>query len=200
MMTKCLSLPNMMTYNKLGVLCMIRISNKMEKSNFGKVSFTGHRPKSLPWGYDENKQSCVAFKKVMYEIIEKAIVNNFTYFITGMALGVDMICAEIVLGLKNKYKDVQLECAIPCLNQEKRWLAVQQRRYNDILNKADYITYVNKNEYTEECMNERNKYMVDNSDVVIAVWNGKPSGTGNTVLMAKNSGKKIRVVNPYEPK
>ena len=24
---------------------------------------TGHRPKSLPWGYDENKESCKAFKK-----------------------------------------------------------------------------------------------------------------------------------------
>ena len=48
-------------------------------------------------------------------------------------------------------------------------------------------------------MNGRNKYMVEQSDVVIAVWNGKPSGTGNTVKMAKLSGKKIRVVNPYNP-
>ena len=48
-------------------------------------------------------------------------------------------------------------------------------------------------------MNDRNKYMVEQSDVVIAVWNGKPSGTGNTVKMAKLSGKKIRVVNPYNP-
>ena len=46
-------------------------------------------------------------------------------------------------------------------------------------------------------MNDRNKYMVEQSDVVIAVWNGKPSETGNTVKMAKQSGKKIRVVNPY---
>ena len=46
-------------------------------------------------------------------------------------------------------------------------------------------------------MNDRNKYMVEQSDVIIAVWNGKPSGTGNTVKMAKQSGKKISVVNPY---
>lgn len=42
--------------------------------------------------------------------------------------------------------------------------------------------------------------MVKECDVVIAVWNGKPSGTGNTVKMAKNAGKKVRTVNPYEPK
>lgn len=32
-------------------------------------------------------------------------------------------------------------------------------------------------------MNDRNNYMVEQSDVVIAVWNGKPSGTGNIVRM-----------------
>ena len=26
------------------------------------ANFTGHRPKSLPWGYDENKPSCLKFK------------------------------------------------------------------------------------------------------------------------------------------
>lgn len=57
--------------------------------------------------------------------------------------------------------------------------------------------YVSKEEYSNSCMNDRNKYMVEQSDVVIAVWNGKPSGTGNTVKMTKLSGKKIRVVNPY---
>ena len=32
---------------------------------------------------------------------------------------------------------------------------------------------------------KKNEYMVDNSDYVIAVWNGKPSGTGNTVTYAR---------------
>ena len=45
-----------------------------------------------------------------------------------MALGVDMICAEIVLSLKKKYKNVVLECAIPCLNQEKQWPISAQER------------------------------------------------------------------------
>ena len=170
---------------------------KVNNSNSLKICFTGHRPKSLPWGHDETKESCILFKNVMFSIIEKAILNGYTYFISGMALGVDMICAEIVLNLKKKYKNIILECAIPCLNQEKQWPLSEQERYRKILNKADIVHYVSKEEYSNSCMNERNKYMVEQSDVVIAVWNGKPSGTGNTVKMAKLSGKKIRVVNPY---
>ena len=135
----------------------------------------------------------------MFSIIEKAIINGYTYFISGMALGIDMICAEIVLELKKKYKNVMLECAIPCLNQEKKWPLSAQERYKKILKKADIVQYVSKAEYTDSCMNDRNNYMVEQSDVVIAVWNGRPSGTGNTVRMAKIAGKKVRIVNPFDP-
>ena len=180
---------------------MFGLKKKKEKSTIKvlKICLTGHRPKSLPWGYDETKESCILFKNVMTSIIEKAIMNGYTYFISGMALGIDMICAEIVLELKKKYKNVMLECAIPCLNQEKKWSLLQQDRYKNILKKADIVHYVSKAEYTDTCMNDRNNYMVEQSNVVIAVWNGKLSGTGNTVRIAKNAGKKVRIVDPFNP-
>lgn len=181
---------------------MFGLKNKKEKLTVKalKICFTGHRSKGLPWGYDETKESCILFKRVMTSIIEKAIENGYTYFISGMALGVDMICAEIVLELKKKYKNVMLECAIPCINQEKKWSSFQQERYRNILKKADVVNYVSETEYTNTCMNDRNNYMVEQSDVVIAVWNGKPSGTGNAVKMAKNAGKKVRIVDPFNPR
>lgn len=40
--------------------------------------------------------------------------------------------------------------------------------------------------------------MVDNADILIAIWNGKGSGTGNTVKYAKSIGKKIIIINPKE--
>lgn len=181
---------------------MFWFKNKTKETvvNALKICFTGHRPKSLPWGYDENKENCILFKGVMASIIEKAIINGYTYFISGMALGIDMICAEIVLELKKKYKNILLECAIPCLNQEKKWPLLEQKRYKKIMNNADVIHYVSNDEYSNNCMNDRNKYMVEQCNVVIAVWNGKPSGTGNTIKMAKTLGKKIRIVDPYNPK
>ena len=27
------------------------------------ANLTGHRPKSLPWGYDESKENCLKFKE-----------------------------------------------------------------------------------------------------------------------------------------
>jgi predicted Rossmann fold nucleotide-binding protein DprA/Smf involved in DNA uptake len=42
----------------------------------------------------------------------------------------------------------------------------------------------------------RNEWMVDNSAAIIAVWDGKPSGTANTVEYAQKQGKPVLVINP----
>ena len=160
-----------------------------------KICFTGHRPMGLPWGYNENSACCLAFKKDLYEILERAILNGYCYFISGLALGIDIICAEIVLELKKKYHYVILEGAIPCLNQDAKWNYQSKERYRKILEQCDVKTVLSE-VYTPTCMNDRNKYMVEQSDVIIAIWNGKPSGTGNTVQFAKEKGCKIKIINP----
>lgn len=43
---------------------------------------------------------------------------------------------------------------------------------------------------------KRNEYKVDNSDYVIAAWNGKVSGTGNAVSYATTNSKMVLLLNP----
>ena len=56
-------------------------------------------------------------KNKLKEEIIKAIKNGYTTFISGMALGFDMICAEIILQLKKEYPNIKLIGAIPCKHQ-----------------------------------------------------------------------------------
>lgn len=76
--------------------------------------FTGHRPQNLPWGFNEKDKRCLKIKKQLKIEIVKAIKNGYTTFISGMALGFDIICAEMVLALKQKYSQIRLIGAIPC--------------------------------------------------------------------------------------
>ena len=115
--------------------------------------------------------------------------------ITGMALGVDMYAAEIVLDLKSKYPHITLESAIPCETQAIKWSVASRERYYNIAAKCDKETMLQR-EYTSDCMDKRNRYMVDHADYILAVWNGCPSGTGNTVRYAHRKGKSIIVINP----
>ena len=51
-------------------------------------AFTGHRPQSLPFGFDESDKRCTALKSAMQDQIAALIEDKeVTHFITGMALG-----------------------------------------------------------------------------------------------------------------
>lgn len=156
--------------------------------------FTGHRPQHFPFGYRESDPRCVALKARLRLVVETLITEGeVTHFMTGMALGVDTYAAEILVDLKKTYPHVTWEAAIPCADQANKWSAAARARYQGLLAQADRVTMVSPS-YTADCMHKRNRYMVDASDVVIAVWDGSPSGTGKTVAYARSAGKQVITV------
>lgn len=159
-------------------------------------AFTGHRPKSFPWGYNESAPDCAALKKVLAEQITMLADDGITGFISGMALGVDLWAAEIVLDLRMKNPRLRLCCALPCEGQERKWPTRTQERYKAILTQADKTVWVSR-EYTADCMLKRNRYMVDHASVLLAVYNGAyQSGTGMTVRYAKSKHRRIILIDP----
>ncbi|MEE3334568.1 MAG: SLOG family protein [Ruminococcus sp.] len=68
--------------------------------------------------------------------------NKVTHYISGMALGIDQICAELVLEIKSRYPKITLECAIPCEEQAIRWTEPQRDRYFSILERCDKETII----------------------------------------------------------
>ena len=108
-----------------------------------------------------------------------------------------VICSDIFLPshLKSKYPRITLESAIPCETQAIKWSVASRERYYNIAAKCDKETMLQR-EYTPDCMDKRNRYMVDHADYILAVWNGCPSGTGNTVRYAHQKSKTIIVINP----
>ena len=158
--------------------------------------FTGHRPQSLPFRLNEQDVRCVKLRALLLKLMTKLIKKDLvTHFISGMALGIDQICAELVLELKEQHPNITLECAIPCEEQAVNWTEPQRDRYFGIIECCDKETML-QHHYDEDCMMKRNCYMVDASQVILAVWNGKPSGTGNTVRYAQEQGKTVIVIDP----
>ena len=88
-----------------------------------------------------------------------------------------------------------LESAIPCESQAEKWTEKQRDRYFEIASKCDKETLI-QHHYTSDCMHKRNRYMVDQADFIIAVWDGRPSGTGKTVQYAQRQGKLVTIINP----
>ena len=162
-----------------------------------KISaFTGHRPQNLPFGFNEADKRCIALKQTLRSKIIKLIENeHVTHFIPGMAIGIDMYAAEEVIGLREKYPYITLESAIPCELQAAKWSEPLRERYYNIAAGCDKETLVQRR-YSKDCMHKRNRYMVDRADLILAVWDGRPGGTEETVKYAQYKGKDVTVINP----
>ena len=159
-------------------------------------AFTGHRPKSFPWKYDEAAPGCALLKKILTAQIKALVDRGITDFLSGMAQGTDLWCSQIVLNLKKTNPTLRLHCVLPCKGQESKWPASAQERYHSILDQANEVVYVRR-EYSRGCMLERNCYLIDHSSILLAVYNGSfRSGTGATVRYARKLNKEIVVIDP----
>lgn len=156
------------------------------------ICVTGHRPPKL-YGYDIRNEKWNKLKDLIKQIL---IDKKCDKAISGMALGTDQVFALSVIELKEAGYNIKLHCAIPCTNYSTKWNKESVKLYDAILAKADEYKIVTNSTYKPWVMQKRNEYMVDNSDVVIAVCDGSPSGTLNCIKYAEKQGKEIIRINP----
>ena len=160
----------------------------IKDKSFYYIAGTGHRPSKCGKSYEEyfngelenQKNMCISY------IAEKKMSN--IKIISGMAQGWDTALALAAIEL-----DLPLIAAIPCVNQSSRWTEKSKEIYDFIVNEADE-KYVLADRYSVLCMMNRNAWMVDRCDEVLAYWDGKnKGGTYNCVTYAKK--KKVTIVN-----
>ena len=138
-----------------------------------RCCFTGHRPQKLRRPDNEIKADLEA-------AILQAIADGHTTFITGMAYGVDIWAGQIVVRLRESNPNLRLIAAVPFRGFEDRWSSDWKRAYSELLAQADLVKYICPG-YNAGAYQRRNEWMVDHASRVIAVFNGEPSGTKNTI-------------------
>lgn len=152
----------------------------------------------LKFDMNENDKDSLLIKKCILENIINLIENkDVTHFISGMGTKIGIYAAETILKLKKTYPQCILECAVSCETQAARWHVKLHERYYKILEKCDKETMIQK-QYTDTCRQERNEYMIDSSDYVIAVWNGKISSKAinKSIKYAISKDKEIIMIDP----
>ena len=93
------------------------------------------------------------------------------------------IAALRVLALKERFPNVRLHLILPCRDQTKFWRTGEKALFDDILAKADAVSYVT-DVYTPSCMYTRNRALVDGSDLCIAYLTENRGGTLYTCTYA----------------
>ncbi len=158
----------------------------MEQTNYMKaqsVAFSGHR--SVPETRKEKLKKNLRGKvRVLYAM-------GIRNFFCGMALGFDMLAAEVVLSLKSDLPNLKLVAVVPFKEQSARWNYSEQARYQSILARCDDVVILSE-VYYNGCLLRRNDYMLVHSCGLIAFFDGKPQGgTFYTCRKAKSLGMDI---------
>ena len=137
--------------------------------------FTGHRPEAFTWGTDKADPKCKILFNRLEDAIDDLIAKGCTHFIAGNALGIDTWASEIVLEKKKTNPNLFLEIAQPYEGHNAR-----REEIKTILEKADLVHPVSTKERRNDAYLDRNKYMVDKSDFVVAIFDDSDPHTGGT--------------------
>lgn len=114
------------------------------------------------------------------------------FFGNGAALGFDQLAAKMVLRLKKDYPQIGLVMVLPCPPEQQslKWNAEQKKQYYKILEQADKVRILSP-QYTDKCMLDRNRHMVDNSAYLICYLREQCGGTFYMVNYAEQKGLEI---------
>ena len=162
----------------------------------GKVcAFTGHRPSKYPFLAAPESEEYRRLWQLLRDKVGKAVRDGYTHFLCGGALGADTMAALLLIEERATNPLLTLEVVLPCPEQSKYWREKDARLHAEICEKADVLTCVSS-AYTPFCMLERNRYMVESSTRLIAVYDGTPGGTFNTLKTALDKGIEIEIIDP----
>lgn len=141
--------------------------------------FTGHRK------IDSSVQSGIE------QLIAIATEQGTQHFFIGMALGTDQLAAEILTKMQLSWTAV-----IPCRDQDSLWPLAQKRKYHQLQENASEVIYLAER-YYQGCLNQRNLWMVQRSQLCLSVWDGRTNGgTFHAVTSARKRSLNIINFNP----
>lgn len=179
-----------------------------------QVAFTGHRPEKIG-GYNPTDPLRVKVEGALNSLWERIVeLHPDAVAIVGGAQGIDTDAARIVHRSGRPFR-----LYVPCHGQENVWPVRAQEKYRSMMDLAVSIRCVSHGlvfetmkdwdehcsipdvggAYTKACMNDRNKAMVDNANMVIAVWDGTTGGTGNCVGYTKTKLPTLELIHLKVP-
>ena len=129
-------------------------------------------------------------KQALRNAILEAINDGYTHFISGFAEGIDLYFADIVAEMKEE-NDLFFEAAIPYRNRIK----TKDKDFQRLITQCNAVG-VHSEEYSPRCYLIRNPFMVQSSDLVITVYDGREKGgTLSTMRYAHAMEKEVKVIS-----
>jgi len=153
--------------------------------------FSGYRPEKFIFALKESEKPYLALREHISRAIRQAAAGGYNTFMCGMAQGFDLMAGSLFLELKEKRAEMaglKLIAALPFKGHgfKGMWSTVHE----PVRSQADEVVSL-EGEFSRQAYQERNRYMVDHSSLLICYYNGRKGGTAMTVKYAEERGLSI---------
>lgn len=163
------------------------IMNDLKFDRTVSAAFTGHR------FYDFSQRKFI--QERLTSAISEAYDHGIRNFISGFALGIDLMAAQLVQSLKCNLPGISLTAAIPFAGQAERYNIYDKRVYGRLLELADKVIVLSDC-YYPRCFLDRDVFMVENASYLIAYYDGREKG-GTYYTIKKARARGIPIINVY---
>ena len=157
------------------------------------IAGTGHRPKKLGLDYSEVSDQ-VLREFLTLELKKLSEEREIDLVLSGMALGFDLALAESARRVGIPYVAV-----LPFVGMQDKWPKKSQNRFTDALYWANKTIVVSDGGWSNDKYLARDRYLVDNSDLMFAMFNGHGATSGTGYTLAYAFEKYREVVNLWKP-
>lgn len=163
------------------------IMNDLKFDRTVSAAFTGHR------FYDFSQREFI--QERLTSAISEAYDHGIRNFISGFALGIDLMAAQLVQSLKCDLPGISLTAVIPFEGQAERYNIYDKRVYRRLLELADKVIVLS-DYYYPRCFLDRDMFMVENASYLIAYYDGREKG-GTYYTVKKARARGIPIINVY---
>lgn len=163
------------------------IMNDLKFDRTVSAAFTGHR------FYDFSQREFI--QERLTSAISEAYDHGIRNFISGFALGIDLMAAQLVQSLKCNLPGISLTAAIPFEGQAERYNIYDKRVYRRLLELADKVIVLSDC-YYPRCFLDRDEFMVENASYLIAYYDGRGKG-GTYYTVKKARARSTPIINVY---
>jgi len=151
-----------------------------------KIGISGHQyledPRAWEWVGDVMRDLLLRFPRPLVGV-------------TCLAVGADSLLATLMVEQNQSF-----EVVLPFADYESRLPLEARDEYRRLLEQAAGVTTLQDQSNDEKSYFDAGKMVVDLSDVLVTVWNGKPAkglgGTGDIVQYARQKQKPIVHLDP----
>ncbi len=123
--------------------------------------------------------------------IDLALEEGYNRFVVGFALGVDMLFVHLLQEKITNHPGILIEAVLPYAGAMKR----RKSEERQLLSTCDSVSF-HTERYTPGCVDGRNRFLIDQSHRIIAVYDGRLKGhTHSALRYAAATKKDIRLIN-----